>query len=146
MERAGWLRSLADLLSSSRTVTDTPSANHRLLYDVRDPPRHHEEENLLDNGSPPGSPGSSTACDPALLDIDSDNPETCETIGDTSEEANMIVDNLVDTDNNRTFDPLYHQCKTARRMSFVDRLVSVTNDGTFGTSVTRSVTLDRAPD
>jgi hypothetical protein len=135
MERAGRSRSLADLSSNSGKVTDTPPASHLSLYDVRDPPRYHKE-NLLDHGSPPGSPGYSTECDPSLLDIDSDNPETSETTGDMSKDAKMIIDNVMDIDNNRSVDPLHHQCKTARRMSFVDRLVSVTNDGTFGTSVT----------
>jgi hypothetical protein len=49
----------------------------------------------------------------------------------------MIIDNVVSGDN-KILDPLYLQCKTARRMSHVDRLISVTKDGTFGTSVTSS--------
>jgi hypothetical protein len=122
MERAGRSRSLADLSSNSGKVTDTPPASHLSLYDVRDPPRYHKE-NLLDHGSPPGSPGYSTECDPSLLNIDSDNPETSETTGDMSKDVKMIIDNVMDIDNNRSVDPLYHQCKTARRMSFVDRLV-----------------------
>ncbi len=32
-------------------------------------------------------------------------------------------------------DPLYHQCKTSRRTSFVEKLVSVSSDGTFGSCV-----------
>lgn len=48
----------------------------------------------------------------------------------------MTVDNVADSDNNKKVDPLYHQCKTAHRTSFVDRLVGVSNDGMFGTRVT----------
>jgi hypothetical protein len=48
----------------------------------------------------------------------------------------MIIYNVNTDQPYRYVDPLYHQCKTARRMAYVERLVSVTNDGTFGTIVT----------
>jgi hypothetical protein len=47
----------------------------------------------------------------------------------------MTVD-LGVTGNTDTDDPLYHQCKKARRSAFTDRLVSVSADGTFRSSVT----------
>ncbi len=52
------------------------------------------------------------------------------------ENVNMAVDNVIPETPSSYTDPLYQQCKNARRMSFVDRLISVTNDGTFGTIVT----------
>jgi hypothetical protein len=69
--------------------------------------------------------------------MDSDTPESGETSEDVNKDADMIIENL-SVSENKILDPLYYQCKTARRMSFVDRLISVTNDGTFGTSVTSS--------
>ncbi len=53
-----------------------------------------------------------------------------------AESVNMTVDNVILETPNSYTNPLYQQCKNARRMSFVDRLISVTNDGTFGTIVT----------
>jgi hypothetical protein len=50
----------------------------------------------------------------------------------------MAIDNVTSSDNNIS-DPLYLQCKTARRMSHVDRLISVTNDGTTVTSASHQV-------
>jgi hypothetical protein len=94
------------------------------------------EESLLDGGSSTGSPGCSAECDPSLLDIDSDSPETEKKDEHNSEDVNMLIDNVISDQHSSTIDPLYHQCKNARRTSFVDRLVSVTNDGTFGTIVT----------
>jgi hypothetical protein len=99
----GRSRSPADLSGNSGKVSGSPPASHRSLYDWRDPPRHHEE-NLLDHGSPLGSPGYSTECDPSVLDMDSDNPDTSETTEDMSKEDGMIIDNVIDTDN-KTVDP-----------------------------------------
>jgi hypothetical protein len=137
MERAGRSRSLADLPSSAAGSSHIPGtpASHLSLLDLRATTRL-AEENLLDGGSPPGTPGCSTECDPTLLDIDSDSPETEQTDGVNTDDVNMIIDNVILDQRSSTVDPLYHQCKTARRMSFVDRLVSVTNDGTFGSIVT----------
>jgi hypothetical protein len=67
--------------------------------------------------------------------MDSDTPESGEASEAGSKDADMAIDNVTSSDNN-IFDPLYLQCKTARRMSHVDRLISVTNGGTFGTTVT----------
>jgi hypothetical protein len=77
MERAGRSRSLIDLSGRAAGVShiSTTAAAHLSLLDLSTPDRL-AEENLLDGGSPPGSPGCSTDCDPALLEIDSDNPET----------------------------------------------------------------------
>jgi hypothetical protein len=82
---------------------------------------------LLDQGSPPGA-GSG---DPALLDEDSDNPSDIEHNND------IVTPMTLDTDSCETNDdPIYHQCKTACRTAFTDRLVSISGDGTFGSSVT----------
>jgi hypothetical protein len=136
MDSSSRSRSLMDLSSNQ---PDRPSLQpllqphiHRSLRDVR-PLQHHQDENLLD-ASPPGSPAPGTECDPSLLDIDSD-PESGEASETGNRDADMAIDNVTSSDNNIS-DPLYLQCKTARRMSHVDRLISVTNDGTFGTTVT----------
>jgi hypothetical protein len=95
--------------------------------------------------------------DQALFDDDSDGPEDKDTFYDTNATMPMTVDSNEITDmtdmtdrtdmtdktdktdktdrRDRTNDPIYLQCKTARRTSFVDRLVSVPVDGTFGLRV-----------
>jgi hypothetical protein len=143
MERAARSRSLADLTDSaagrahaSGTVHAPGTATaHLSLLDLSGT-GNLAEESLLDAGSPAGSPGCSTECDPSLLDFDSDNPGTETGDGINTEGDNMLVDNVMPDQLTSSIDPLYHQCKIARRMSFVDRLVSVTNDGTFGSIVT----------
>jgi hypothetical protein len=74
--------------------------------------------------------------DQALFDDDSDGPEDKDTFYDTNATMPMTVDSNEITDmtdrTDSTNDPIYLQCKTARRTSFVDRLVSVPVDGTFG--------------
>ncbi len=77
MERAGRSRSLAELSGSAAGSSHTPgtASAHLSLLDLSATSRL-AEENLLDGGSPPGSPGCSAECDPTLLDIDSDSPET----------------------------------------------------------------------
>jgi hypothetical protein len=91
------------------------------------------EENLLDNGFT----ASNLSSEPALLNEDRDIPEMSDNISDNNVEMHMTVDNDNDNggqeDTDATTNPLCHQCKTARRTSFVDHLVSVSNDSTFGT-------------
>jgi hypothetical protein len=87
-------------------------------------------EDLLDHGSP----SSCDNADPALLDEDSDNSD-----GNDNGNNDIVTPMTVDTGmtgNSDIDDPLYHQCKKARRSAFTDRLVSVSSDGTFGSSVT----------
>jgi hypothetical protein len=135
MERAGRSRSLVDLSCSGEETSPASSTpvNHQSLLDFRTNTLH-AEENLLDAGSP-ASPGCNTECDPTLLDNDSDSPETGNAVGDNAEDVNMIIDNVIIDQPYSNVDPLYHQCKTARRMAYVERLVSVTNNGTFGTII-----------
>jgi hypothetical protein len=136
MERAGRSQSLVDLSCSGEAASNasiTP-VNHQSLLDLWSNTLH-AGENLLDAGSP-ASPGCSTDCDPTLLDNDSDSPETGNLAGDDGADVNMIIDNVITDHPSSNVDPLYHQCKTARRMAYVEHLVSVTNDGTFGTIVT----------
>jgi hypothetical protein len=133
MERATRSQSLVDLHSGaagpSRSSGTTTS--HLSLLDLSGTSRHGEES-LLDTGSPASSPNRIVECDPSVLDIDSDSPE-----GEKQDERddNMLVDSATNDQLITSIDPLYRQCKNARRMSFVDRLVSVTNDGTFGSVV-----------
>jgi hypothetical protein len=136
MDSSSCSRSLMDLSSNQ---PDRPGLQpppqphiHRSLRDVR-PLQHHQDENLLD-ASPPGSPVPGTEYDPSLLDNDSD-PESTEASEMGNTDVDMAIDNVTSSDNN-ILDPLYLQCKTARRMLHVDHLISVTNDGTFGTTVT----------
>jgi hypothetical protein len=142
MERSARSRSLANLTDSaagraraSGTAHASGTATaHLSLLDLSGT-GHLAEESLLDAGSPAGSPGCSTECDPSLLDFDSDNPGIETEDGQNTDGDNMLVDNVMPDQLTSIIDPLYHQCKIARRMSFVDRLVSVTNDGTFGSIV-----------
>jgi hypothetical protein len=138
MERAGRSQSLVDLHGSGEATSSTPTSGtpviHQSLMDLRSNTLQTGEI-LLEAGSP-ASPGCSTECDPTLLDNDSDSNETRAPAVDDGMDVNMIVDNVITDQPDSTADPLYHQCKTARRMAYVERLVSVTNDGTFGTVVT----------
>jgi hypothetical protein len=127
MEWGGRSTSLVDLSQRPGTSREWRPTHHQSLADVRDSTPLLAEE-LLDHGSP-GSVGSG---DPTLLDIDSDNADDVETKTDTT--VNMETDTQCTTV--MTGDPLYHQCKTARRSSFTERLVSVSGDSTFGSSVT----------
>jgi hypothetical protein len=136
MDSGSRSRSLMDLSSNQhdRQGLQSPPEPfvHRSLRDVQSL-QHHPDENLLDV-SPPGYPVPGTVYDPPLLDNDSDlesadADETCNI------DVDMAIDNVTSSDINIS-DPLYLQCKTSRRMSQVDRLISVTNDGTFGTTVT----------
>jgi hypothetical protein len=136
MERAGRSRSMADLSSSAAGPSHYPgtTTSHLSLLDLSGTNRH-DEESLLDTGSPAGSPGCSTEWDPSVLDIDRDSPEGEKQDVLNTDDVNMLVDNVSSEQQTSTIDPLYYQCKNARRMSFVDSLVSVTNDGTFGSVV-----------
>jgi hypothetical protein len=136
MERAGRSRLMADLSSSTAgpSYNTGTTTSHLSLLDLCGSNRH-DEENLLDTGSPAGSPDRSTEWDPSVLDIDSDCPEGDKQDERNTNDVNMLVDNVISEEQTTTIDPLYYQCKNARRMSFVDRLVSVTNDGTFGSVV-----------
>jgi hypothetical protein len=137
MERAARSRSLADLTDSAagRAHASGTATAHLSLLDLSGT-GYLAEESLLDAGSPAGSPGCSTECDPSLLDFDSDNPGIETDDGLNIDGDKMLVDNVMPDQLTSIIDPLYHQCKIARRMSFVDRLVSVMNDGTFGSIVT----------
>jgi hypothetical protein len=96
MERAGRSRSLVDLSGGTSGVSNisTTAATHLSLLDLSRRDRF-AEDTLLDSGSPPGSPGCSTDCDPALLDIDSDAPETENMDAVDGESVNMAVDNVI---------------------------------------------------
>ncbi len=50
-------------------------------------------------------------------------------------ETLMAVEDSAPDQGVHTSDPLYHQCKTARRTAFVEKLVSVSGDTTFGSCV-----------
>jgi hypothetical protein len=136
MDSGSRSRSLMDLSSKQhdRPGLQSPPEQHvhRSLRDVRSL-QHHPDEILLD-ASPPGSPVPGREYDPSLLDNDSD-PESADAGETGNTDVEMAIDNVPPSDNNIS-DPLYLQCKTTRRMSHVDRLISVTNDGTFGTTVT----------
>ncbi len=87
------------------------------------------------------SPAGNVSGDQALVDDDSDGPEDKDTFYDTNATMPMTVDSNEITDmtdmtdktdktdktdrRDSTNDLIYHQCKTASRTSFVDRLVSV---------------------
>jgi hypothetical protein len=114
---------MMDLTGGSTSAQHLEREHHLSLEDIRGRNTPHMVE-LLDHGSPSGS----ETADPAILDADDSDGS-----GDTDNEMHMTVD--VDRQNNIE-DPLYHQCKKARRSAFTDRLVSVSGDGTFGSSVT----------
>jgi hypothetical protein len=141
MERAARSRSLADLTDGTaghahdHAHASGTASTHLSLLDLSGTSQQ-AEDSLLDAGSPAGSPGCSTECDPSVLDFDSDTPGTEKEDGLNTDGDKMIIDNVMSAQSTTIIDPLYHQCKIARRMSFVDRLVSVTNDGTFGSVVT----------
>jgi hypothetical protein len=138
MERAARSRSLVDLNSSAASHSHSPNASgttHLSLLDLSGN-NHRAEDSILDGGSPAGSPGCSGDCDLSVLDVDSDSPEQEKEEEVNIEEEKMLIDTVPLDSHTSTIDPLYHQCKIARRMSFIDRLVSVTNDGTFGSIVT----------
>jgi hypothetical protein len=132
MESGGRSSSLGDLSGISWTARAEPG-NFRSLVDVR-PSTEHQLEDILDQGSPIGSASG----DQALLDEDSDEHE--DTDSTHAATADMVTPMTVDMDNTETQqgitqDPLYHQCKDARRSTFMDRLVSVAADNSFGSSV-----------
>jgi hypothetical protein len=137
MERAARSRSLADLTggAAGHTHTSGPTTAHLSLLDLSGTSQL-AEESLLDAGSPAGSPGCSPECDPSVLNFDNDSPGTEKDDGLNTYDDKMLIDNVISDQQTSNIDPLYHQCKIACRMSFVDRLVSVTNDGTFGSILT----------
>jgi hypothetical protein len=131
--------SLSDISQASATATESTAGElrqHRSLLDISGRTPLPVEE-LLDNGSPfsHGSP------DTALLDEDSDGQLDQNTVENTDEctVTPMAVEENVRT-NQSASDPLYHQCKTSRRTSFVEKLVSVSSDGTFGSCVSSQST------
>ncbi len=132
IESGGRSSSLGDLSGITWTARADPGS-FRSLVDVQPSTGHHLED-ILDQGSPIGSASG----DQALLDEDSDEHE--DTDSPHVENADMVTPMTVDTDNTwtqhgNTQDPLYHQCKDARRSTFMDRLVSVAADNSFGSSV-----------
>ncbi len=91
-------------------------------------------EDLLDHGSL----ASCASADPALLDEDSDDQADTMANPTKSESCTltpMAIDESTPKHSTDTCDPLYHQYKTARRTAFIDKLVSVLGDGTFGSCV-----------
>jgi hypothetical protein len=132
MERGGRSSSLGDLSGTPWTARAEPG-NFRSLADVR-PSMDQQLEDILDQGSPIGSASG----DQALLDEDSD--EHGDTNSTHTATADMVTPMTVDNDNTDTQqgitqDPLYHHCKYTRRSAFMDRLVSVEADNSFGSSV-----------
>ncbi len=115
--------SMMDLTGGSPPVQQTRREHHLSLEDIRGRDTLHMDE-LLDHGSPSGS----EMADPAILDADD---------SDGFSDTDDVMPMTVDVDRQNTIeDPLYHRCKKARRSAFTDRLVSVSGDGTFGSSVT----------
>jgi hypothetical protein len=128
MESGGRWSSLADI---NRAGPSTPSGSrlHRSLVDIRSESTLAAED-LLDHGS-------LTSCgsaDPTILDDDSDGATEAR---DNGNDGNTVTPMSVDSSvmGDTTEDPLYRQCRTARRTSFTDKLVSVLGDGTFGSFV-----------
>jgi hypothetical protein len=82
-----------------------------------------------------GSPMCGTSCDPSILDDDSNSdggqPAISKNIG-ICESEKMCIDM---SGGSRTDDPLYHQCRNARQSGFKDKLVSVTVNDSFGSTV-----------
>jgi hypothetical protein len=88
-----------------------------------------------------------------LLDDDSDGPpdtRECSNSGNTANINNIVISSStrtiedltvtpmmveVNTTSDIAEDPLYHRCRTARRTSHSDKLVSITGDSTFGSCV-----------
>jgi hypothetical protein len=82
------------------------------------------------------APASSASADPALLDEDSDYQEETPAAEPSSGSCTITpMDESTSVLSTDTSDLLYHQCKTARRTAFTDKLVSISGDGTFGTCV-----------
>jgi hypothetical protein len=83
---------------------------------------------LLDHGSPMSNDGG----DPALLDEDSNDstPGSVEPAPVNSDQ--MMVDNAECSTIN---DPVYHQCRVARQSTFQDKLVSISANDSFGSTV-----------
>jgi hypothetical protein len=123
MDTGARAASMFDLNRAHRPPQRPGRDLHRSLGDIRGSPLDMAED-LLDHGSP----SSCDNADPALLDEDSDNSD-----GKHDIVTPMTVDTGT-TGNSDIDDPLYHQCKKARRSAFTDRLVSVSSDGTFGSS------------
>ncbi len=82
-------------------------------------------------------PVSHGSADTALLDEDSDSQPSNNEAGATEENivTPMAVEDSAPGQSDNTSDPLYHQCKTAWRTAFVEKLVSVSGDRTFGSCV-----------
>jgi hypothetical protein len=128
METGGRWSSMADI-NRAKPTTPSGSQLHRSLVDIRVESTLAAED-LLDHGSP----ASCGLADPTLLDDDSDgNTEARDNGNDGNTVTPMTVDSNATGDTIE--DPLYHQCRTARRTSYTDKLVSVSGDGTFGSFV-----------
>jgi hypothetical protein len=82
---------------------------------------------LLDQGSPMGNESG----DPSLLDEDSDSPTGSTDFIPTSSDR-MIVDRA---EQSTIDDPVYHQCRVARHATYQDKLVSVSVNDSFGSTV-----------
>jgi hypothetical protein len=153
MEPGGRWTSLADISRMGSTPLETPPADprlHRSLEDIRADSLNPMVD-ILDQGSPAsgGSP------DPMLLDDDDDSDgrpvnRECSNSDNIANISNIVVSDStrstedltvtpmmveVNTTSDIAEDPLYHQCRTARRTSHSDKLVSITGDITFGSCV-----------
>lgn len=117
MATGGRSASLMDFTGRSSSTLHSGQDLHRSLVDIRGQATPWMEE-LLDQGSPAGS----DTADPALLDKDSDEPDNMDNV------TPMTVDTEHNDRPDSVEDPLYHQCKKARRAAFTDRLVSVSGD------------------
>jgi hypothetical protein len=104
--------SMMDLTGGTSAAQQSGREHHLSLVDIRGRATPHMDE-LLDQGSPSGS----DTADPAILDADD---------SDGSSNTDNVMPMTVDVDRPISIeDPLYHQCKKARRSAFTDRLVSV---------------------
>jgi hypothetical protein len=146
MEAAGRWTSLANISTAGTSPTTEQPATHRLhrsLEDIRGHPQNTMGD-ILDHGSP----ASGGIPDPTLLDVDSDGQTDAQEIGYIGSSSN-ITDTIRDNENltvtpmavdtgstsDTSDNPLYLQCRTARRTGHNDKLVSITGDSTFGSCV-----------
>jgi hypothetical protein len=158
MEAPGRWASLANISGTgSPPAPENPSTHrlHRSLDDIRVEPQLISGD-ILDHGSP----ASGGIPDPTLLDDDSDGQTEAREIGysssnsiirgTTSNPENLTVTPMVvdsGSVSDTTNDPLYLQCRTARRTSHNDTLVSIAGDSSFGSCVSsQSPVIGNLPD
>jgi hypothetical protein len=100
MERAARSRSLADLTDGTsghdpdNARASGTATTHLSLLDLNGT-SHQASNSILDAGSPAGSPRCSFECDPAVLDLDSDTPETENEDGINTDGDKMIIDKVM---------------------------------------------------